>query len=158
MIELVKKPSNIETPNSISCSITWIDGRLLFKPEAKHSMLYYGICSYSKRIFAVTPRDYEKPLMITTIYASIVEEYCDRGRVCLDFKCPLNRFKKDDFLFMFKDAGSFTLGLPQNFGEAPLFFSEYPYAEIWEKFIIPITGGVLRFNPDGNPDGKVVIE
>ena len=144
----IETPKNIIAPNSISCSVTWVDGRIVFKDNKKYSLFYYGICSFSKNIFAITPRDYERPLMITTVYISPIEKYCDRAFSCLNLNCKLNQFDRDIFVNEFKDCGPFTLGLPRNIGEAPLWFTEPKWQELWSKMIIPIDGGVLRFKEE----------
>lgn len=156
MSEIIKKPANIDKPNSISCSVTWVDGRIIFKHNKKYSDFYYGICSFSKSIFAVTPLDYERATMISTIQVSPLEQYCERAFSCLNFTCKLNQFDRDIFVKEFKDCGPFTLGLPKDIGTKPLWFSEGDYTFFWGHFVIPETGGVLRFDEEG--EGKKIIQ
>lgn len=132
----------------ISVGVTWIDGRILFKRHTKYARFYYGICHYSKMIFAFTPLDYVRPLMIATIMVSHKEHFCERAGMCVNFTCPLNRFHKDIFAAAFKESGLFSLGTPQDFGNKPLWFNEGVYREKWKHFIIGVDGGVLRFNEE----------
>jgi len=141
-------PKNIVAPNAISCSITWVDGRILFKESAKQSNLWYGICSFSQKIWCVAPLDYEKITMITTIYASPHDKHCDKGKVCINFKCDMNRFSIDSFIEQFKDMGKETLGLPLDFGSKVLWFNEGVVGKKWKNFIIPVDGGALKFSED----------
>lgn len=152
--DLVLKKDPIST---VSVGITWVSGEILFDPEKKWSQFYYGIChsggstiEYSPAIFGVTPLDFERPLMLNTIRVSAPLQYCDRAYSCLHFKCPLNRFDKNVFLSEFGDCKEMTLGLPRNFGEEPLWFNEGEWLRFWTKMIIPVDGGILRFNEEGS--------
>lgn len=144
---LLQKPSGC-----IQVGITWIDGRILFKEHKKYAKIYYGICHYSKSIWAITPRDFEKPLGMLTINVEPTQMYCDRAYICLNFGCVLNRFDKMLFLNEFKDAGAFSLGLPNNLGVSPLWFNLPPYLTKWADFILKVTGGILAFN-----DGTIPV-
>ena len=133
----------IRVAGEISVGVTWIDGGFIFPQDEKWSQAFYGICHYSEGIFAFAPIDYEKVTMLTTIYVSPKFNYCDRADTCVYFDCICNRFKRDEFVKMFKDAGAFTLGLPQDIGRKPLWFNEGIYIKKWKYFIIPQTGGTL---------------
>jgi len=145
-------------PSTISCSVTWVDGRIPFfrsKYFDKLGRAWYGVCSFSRRIWAITPLDYDIPSLITTISVSPSENYCEKAYSCLYFDCQLNRFNRGMFEAEFKDCGSFSLGLPQDIGTKPLWFNEGKWATIWEKFIIPVVGGSLKF--DANKAKKLDI-
>ena len=144
-MEVISTPKNIIAPNAISVSVTWVDGKIIFKHNKKYSKFFYGLCAYSRGVFTITPSDYQNPLMITTISVSPIEKYCDRASSCLNFKCKLNQFNKNAFIAEFKDCGTFSLSLPNNIGAKPLWFSEGEYERFWGNFIIPIEGGILRF-------------
>ena len=135
-------------PNTVSIAVTWVDGRLIFKRDKKLSMTYYGICHYSEKVFLITPLDYIEPLMINTIGVSQSSNYCARQDTCLDFSCKLNKFKKDIFIQEFRDCGAFSLGLPSDMGNKPLWFSEGEWSTFFTKFIIPVTGGLLKFDEE----------
>jgi len=145
MKDTIKTPKNVMYHNAISCSTTWIDGRIIFKLNEKHSKFYYGICSFSRGIFAVTPSDYKRPTMIASIQVSPIERYCERAFSCLNFTCKLNQFDKGIFIDEFKDCGAFTLGLPRDIEKKPQWFSVGEFKDYWGKFIIPQTGGVLKY-------------
>jgi hypothetical protein len=144
-------------PNTISVSVTWIEGRLIFKENVKWSKCWYGICALNQGIFAISPLDYELPTMITTIRASFVEKYCERAFSCLDKTCPLNQFNKDIFLKEFADMGSFSLGLPEAMGDKVLWFSEGKWKDYWKKFIIPISGGILKFDENRAEKESIIL-
>lgn len=132
-------------PNTIDVGTTWVDGRIIFKLDKKWSEFWFGVCHYSKSVYAVTPRDYPKPTMMASIDVAPPSKYCERAESCLNFTCDLNRFSKDEFVKAFKDSGPFTLGLPLNLGEEPLWFSVGEWKDFWVKMIIPITGGKLEY-------------
>lgn len=142
--ELVKKKT--PAPNIISVGITWVDGRILFKKMTKWAIAWYGICHYSEGIFAITPADYQYPTMVTTILASPADNYCEKAGSCLHFKCILNRFHKGTFMKEFKGCGPFTLGLPHEFGVQELWFNSGKWKQVWKDMIIPIEGGILKFD------------
>lgn len=72
---------------------------------------------------------------------------CDRGKVCFDFKCKMNRFKKIHYVEEFADMGEFTLGLPQKIENMDaLWFNEGEYEHFWRNFVIPNSGGVLKYD------------
>lgn len=153
--DIIIKPKDL-VPDTISSSVTWLDGRIIFRRHNKKwAKFFFGICSFSGSIFAVTPRDYERPLMITTIKVSPSQNFCERAYSCLNFTCRLNRFDKNIFINEFKDCGGFTLGLPKDLGSKPLWFSEGDYTFYWRAFIIPESGGILRYNPD--KDNKIIL-
>ena len=142
--ELVDKKTTV--PNIINVATTWVSGGLLFKPTSKWSKMWMGVCHYSDMIWAISPIDYQYPTMVTTIFVSSVDHYCERAYTCLYFKCFLNKFNKNSFIKEFKDCGKFTLGLPSTFGEKTLWFNEEVMRDKWKGFKIPITGGILRFD------------
>ena len=142
-----RENKSIILPDNISCSVTWVDGRCIFKADRKFGQFYYGICSYSRKIWAITPLDYENATMITTINVAPISEVCDKGKVCFDFKCPLNRFKKKSYIEEFKDMGAFTLGLPQEIETMDeVWFNSGEYKNFWRNFVIPYSGGVLKYD------------
>ena len=139
---------NLIAPNAISVGVTWVSGKILFKHNKKYSQFYYGMCHYSKLIFAVTPLDYERPTMITTIAVSPFDKYCERSDTCLNIDCKLNRFDKNAFITEFKDCGEFSLSLPSDFGLKTPWFNDGQWKEFWGKFQLDVAGGVLRFDED----------
>lgn len=147
--DLVKQDVETKTkePNVISVGITWVDSRILFKPDTKWANIWFGICHYSDMVFAITPRDYEKPLMITTISVAPPDDYCEKAGSCLYFKCHLNRFNKDIFRSDFKDCGLFSLGMPLDFGARDIWFNIPPYSLKWKDFCLKPEGGQLRYDP-----------
>jgi hypothetical protein len=144
---MLKKPKkNIVLPDAISVGITWVSGKCIFKPETKWSQFYYGICHYSKRIWAITPLDYQNATLITTIQISELSKICSKSRSCFDFKCPLNRFTRNDYINEFVDVGAFSLSLPNNIESLDeIWFNAGEYRNFWKNFIIPISGGVLKY-------------
>jgi len=131
----------------ISVGVTWVDGRIVFREDKKWAKAYYAICHYSKRVWLMTPIDWEKSTMLATIYVSPSENYCEKAYMCLNFKCPFNRFDKKLFASEF-DAGEFTLGLPLNLGSNPLWFNTGKFIPFFEKLIISPEGGVLRYSEE----------
>ena len=144
---LIKKKT--VAPNTIDVALTWVNGKILFKQHTKQSQAWYGICHYSETVAILTPLDYDAPTMITSIHVAPPEEYCERAHSCLYFDCHLNRFDVKIFLKLFKDVGGSSLGMPMDVGTKPLWFNEHPYRANWKGFIIPITGGKLQYNPEG---------
>ena len=146
---MLEKPEKkkIVLSDSVSCSVSWVDGRCVFKPSSRFSQFYYGICSYGKGIWAITPRDYQQATMITSIDVAPYSGVCSRAKSCFHFKCHLNRFTKKDYISEFADMGAFTLGLPQNIErEDALWFNKDEYENFWAKFILPYTGGILKYD------------
>jgi len=137
---------SIKITNVISVGITWLDGRIVFKHTNKYSKFWYGICHFSEGIFAVTPLDYDIPTMLTTIKVAPPEKYCERAYSCLNTECKLNRFNRAVFLSEFKDVGEFSLGIPRNFVQKGFWANQGKWKKYWSKFIIPIVGGVLRYD------------
>jgi hypothetical protein len=132
--------------SSISVGCTWVEGKIVFKHTKKWSMFWYGICNFSGGIWAVTPLDYDRPTMITTIQVSPLEKYCEKGFVCMNTKCNLNRFNLDTYLAEFKDCGAFSLSIPKNFADTTPWFNEDKWLNFWRKLIISPEGGKLVFN------------
>jgi len=137
-----------KAPNIISCGITHVDGRLIFKLGKKWRNVYYSICHFSEHIFAISPIDYQYPTMVTTIYVSPVDGFCEKANSCLHFKCFLNKFNKDAFIREFKGCGVFSLGLPLSLGTKSLWFNDEneKWSRVWKDFIILRDGGILKFN------------
>ena len=144
--ERVEKRLILEPPGSIPFSVTWVDGRTLFKHNKKYSKAYYGICGHSRGVFAVTPLDWQRVTMLTTIMVEPLLMYCERADSCLNFTCLINKFDKASYVKEFKDVGAFSLGLPLNIGSKPLWWSEGKYRDFWGKLILPGTGGILKFD------------
>ena len=131
----------------ISVGVTWVDGRIIFKPSVKWAQVYYGICHFSKGVAFMTPIDWERATMISTIMVSIDSNYCEKSLVCLNFRCPFNQFDKKFYAKEF-DCGTFSLGLPQDIGTKVLWFNEGEYVDIFRKFIIAPNGGVLKYSEE----------
>ena len=133
---------------AVSVGITWVDGRVLFTPDkrAKQSKAWYGVCHYSHGVFAITPYDYEYPKLVTQIDVSNLENSCNKSASCLHFKCPKNRFTMEAFLEEFKDIGRTSLGLPNDFGDKPLWFNEGQWAIFWKKIAMHPEGGKIEFS------------
>lgn len=149
-MELFKKAKNIDHPNSISCGVTWVDSRILTDPNKRLSQKYFGICHYSEKVFAITPLDWQKATMITTIAVSPTENYCERSGMCLYFKCGLNTFNKDEFVSYFKDCGALSLGLPQDLGTKDLWMNTGRWGQVWAKLLAYFNtkpeGGTLKYD------------
>jgi len=153
--DLQKKPLNIEQPDFISVGVTWVSGKIFIKPHKPQSQLYYGICHYSDGIWAITPEDYQKPLMITTIIVTppnvqYAKPFCEKGHTCIHFDCILNRFDKDFFVNEFKGCGLFSLGLPKSLLEHKTqWFNERDKIEkFWKRMALKPEGGILRFSKE----------
>lgn len=146
------KNKGLGVRDMVSVSVTWVDGRIIFKTNVKWSNFYYGVCKYSEGVFAVTPLDFDAPTLITTIIVDPIQKYCDQAGSCLNLNCKLNRFNIPAFLTKFKDTGSFSLGLPNDFGKNDKkkdtynWFNCGAWKDVWKKFIIPETGGTLRYS------------
>lgn len=148
---LIKKKTKV--PNNISIGVTWIDGRIVFKLGKKWANIYIGVCHFTDLVWAATPLDYDKPTMITTIQVSPFDKYCERAHTCLCFECKLNRFDKGMFIEEFKDAGAFSLGLPQNIGKKPLWFNDGKWKHFWGRMIAQMKpeGGIMKYDPNRAP-------
>ena len=150
-----KRPLNLDNPDIISAGITWVDGRIIVNPTKPQSMLYYGICHYSCGIWAVTPLDFRKPLMITSIMIVPLTEYsrpfCEKGHACLNFGCPLNRFDAKAFASEFKDCGLFSLGLPRSILEKKeQWFNTPKMIAFWKDMRI--------ITKEKSPDSEMIID
>lgn len=136
----------------VSVGITWIDLRTVFKPDVRGSQFWIGVCHMTDRVMLWTPLDYEKPTMITTINVSPKEKYCEAAHYCVNFDCPLNKFMIEKFLDKFKDIGKESLGLPNKFGEEPLWFNDplNEWYDYWAKIIqaanMKPEGGRIEFS------------
>jgi len=144
--------------NSLSIGITWIDGRIIFKHGKKWGNAFYGVCHFSNKVWAITPLDWDKMTMVTTIKVSPTEDYCSRAFSCLAKTCILNRFDKFVYAAEFKDCGLFSLGLPNSFSDPNTtpWFAEGKYKDFWGKFVLQGSGGILRF--DENKAEKILNE
>jgi len=146
----------IQPVSVISVGITHVSGKLLFKDHSsKWARAFYSICHKGESIYALFPEDYLDPIMVTTILVDIPLKYCDKSKFCLDFKCDLSRFNREEYIKQFGNMGGFTLGLPSDFGSKPLWFNEGKWRGVWSKFIIPIDGGTLKY--DENKDKGNII-
>lgn len=142
--------------NVISCGSSWVDGRIIFKPNKKHAQFFYGICHYSDHCYAVSPLDWSDATMIKSINVSPSTGYCEKAQVCLHFDCrarlpwifKLNNFNKFSYANEFKDSGIFSLGLPKDIGTKTLWFNEGNWGAFWYKVIknYKPEGVVLTFN------------
>jgi hypothetical protein len=137
------KENKVSVAGAISVGITWVEGSIIFKPDEKFSKAWYGICHYSKAIFAFAPIDFRQVTMITTIEVSPKLMYCDRAGSCVYFACEMNRFRREAYFKMFEGLEAFSLGMPDDFGTKAVWFNEPPYLEKWQYFIIPVEGGTL---------------
>lgn len=144
--KLVNKKT--QAHNLISVGVTWVEGRALFKHTKKWSQFWYGICNFSGVIWAVTPLDYDRPTMITTIQVSPTENYCEKAYVCLNTKCSLNRFNIDMFVSEFKDCGAFSLSIPRNYADITPWFIDGPWLNFWKKLVISPEGGKIEFDEE----------
>lgn len=151
-----KQPKNIEHKDFISVSITWVDGRIPLDPSKIQAQAFYGICHWSCGIWAVTPLDFIKPTLITSFLitppmAKYSEPFCEKGHVCLDFKCPLNRFDPDLLVHEFKDCSLFSLGLPKSVLERKeQWFNTPKWKALWKEMRI--------MNRNGQSKGKYIID
>jgi len=146
-----------EKVNTGSVGVSWIDGRCIFNPTAKHAGIWFGICHYSNKVWAVAPIDFDRITAVNTIKVSFTEEYCEKAHVCLNFMCEgrnpvsgrtyrLNKFNKGMYVSEFKDVGFSSLGLRTDIGTKDLWFNEKKYN--WENIIKEFKpdGVVLKFN------------
>ena len=141
--------NRIHTPYEISVGITWVDGRVFMKHTSKYSKFWYGVCHLSHKIWMFCPNDYPEGSMITTILADLIIGKCDREKMCVNYKCQLNKFNRDYFISEFKGMGGMTLGLPYKMGEKAEWFNvSEKYTKIWDKAIELFTphGGHWRFD------------
>jgi len=145
--------------NIMSVGVTWVEGKLIFKEDKKWANFYYGVCHFSKGVFAITPLDYEQPtIAITTIIVDNVDSYCDRAYSCMNLHCNHNRFQLEVFLAEFAGMGAYSLALPKDFGrnedkkDQYNWFNEGKWKPYWgnilELFKVGIEGGVLRYSAE----------
>jgi len=153
----IEKQTNKPAVNLISVGVTWVDGKCLFRHDKKWSNAWFGLCNYSEMVWAISPKDYPYPLMITSFSVSPTEGYCEKAYTCLHFHCLLNRFNKNIFLAEFKDSGAFTLGLPTDIGSKPLWFNDGSVS--WKRLVISPEGGRLEYSEEkANRSGDKNIE
>jgi hypothetical protein len=134
--------------SSISCGITWFDGRIIFKDTKyfdRQGRFYYGICHFSNGIFVVTPLDHQLPTMLTTIMVSPTEGYCERAFSCIDIDCKLNKHDRGMFE---KDIGDFAKEFPRFKENKPYWFNNKEYRNYWGKHKIAVNGGILRYKEE----------
>lgn len=133
--------------NSINVGITWVDGRGFLKHKKRQSKGIYGICHFSKGVWAITPIDYDRPKGITSILVSPTEDYCSKAYSCLNTSCSLNRFNRAMFLADFKDCGAFSLGLPANF--KGMWCNEGEWVDFFARLVIQDpAGGTIDYDPE----------
>lgn len=137
--------------NIISVGITFVDGRIFFKPGSKYSKVYYAICHYSEGCFALVPQDWPKGKMITTIRVDRTVGFCTHADICLDFSCELNKFNKQRYASLL-GTGVYSLGLPNDLTLRSegviLWFNKDKWKELWPTLIIQGEGGYLEFNEE----------
>ncbi|MHA2403373.1 MAG: hypothetical protein ACXADH_10320 [Candidatus Kariarchaeaceae archaeon] len=141
---LIKKKT--EATSSISVGITWMDGRLFLKHSKIQSKGVYGICHFSRGVWAITPLDYHRPTGMTEIKASPTENYCSKAFVCLNLNCSLNQFNRAMFIAEFKDCGAFSLGLPSPF--QGMWCNEGKWKDFWKNYMIEPEGGTLKYDEE----------
>ena len=136
--------------NSTNYGVSWIDLRLVLNRTKRNSQFWVGICHLRNEVFLWTPLDYEKPVTaITGLDISPTENYCSEQHSCVNFKCPMNKFKKEVFMHIFKGLGRETLGLPQNFGpETDLWFNSGKWRTFWGKLLY-----LFNMKPEGGKMG-----
>lgn len=149
----MKVKESKRTKGLISIGVTWVDGRILVKPHKKQSQLYYGICHYPNAIWAVSPLDYQKTLMVMTIDMvppgdKYLPHFCERNYMCLNFDCILNKFDKNAFVEEFEGSGLFSLGFPRDIGTKTLWFNTKEMRLKWERFAMKPEGGILMFSEE----------
>ena len=141
--------SSILLQNIASIGITWVDGRVIFKNhELKWAKMYLGICHFQPSIWCITPRDYDRITFVTTIKVDPIAIYCERSHTCLDFKCELNRFNKEEYIKLFDGCGEFTLGMPSDFSTKDIWFNDpnLKWRYMWGKYALRPEGGTLRYD------------
>jgi len=131
----------------ISVGVTWVDGRVIFKPTSKYSRVYYGICHFSKRVAFMTPIDWEKATMLSTIMLSFDSNYCEKALVCLNFGCPFNRFDRKCFAKEF-ECGPYSLGFSRSLGQRTLWLHEGKWVKAFARFIMPPEGGAIQYSEE----------
>jgi len=150
---VVKKDKDLT--NLVSCGITWLDGRVIFKygNNKKYSQFYYGICHWTAGVFFFTPLDYIKPTIgMTTIKVDPIDKYCSLAHSCVNVDCKLNQFDLDVFVGQFEGMGGETLGLPKDFGKNPEkadkynWFNRGKWKHMWRNFVLEVTGGTIGFD------------
>ena len=174
MLDKIKE--KIPNTGSISVGITWIDGRCIFKPEAKHAQCWYGVCHFSDMVCSIAPIDYRDATMVKSIDVSPSEMYCEKAFTCLNFDCmsrhpisgapvKMNKFDKNLYVYEFKDVGFSSLGLRTNFGEETLWFNDrvtiggktIHFKTFWGNLIQPYKpqGAVLEYMEYQNSDMRL---
>lgn len=139
-----------KAPNTISVGITWVDGRILWKATSKLSKFFYGICHFSQAIFAITPLDFIKPTLVTTLMVSPYDNYCEKSYHCLDTECPLNKFNSGVFEMEYKKSDpDFVKSVCRKFSKGrTLWMNRKPDRDRWVNFKIGIYGGTLKYNEE----------
>jgi len=160
--EIKKGRENLKHPNSISVGVTWINGLAVFNEGTVWANVYFGVCHFSQKVFAVTPIDWMKPVhSIKEFFVDPLDQFCERAFTCLNFNCILNRFSKDMFLHEFKDVGYFTAGLPNDVGSKALWFNDKEYKTFWSKLLMKHgtmpEGGIIDVNPN-KEEGNLIIK
>jgi hypothetical protein len=136
-----------KAPNTISVGVTWVDGRIMFKHTGDLSKYWYGICHFSKAIWGVSPLDFIKPTMITTLLVSPADDYCEKAYFCLDTECPMNRFNPGIFEAEYKGADpewvkSVCRALPKR----TLWMNRKEDRARWAGFQLGVEGGTLKYD------------
>ena len=136
-----------KAPNTISVGITWVDGRIIWKHTSDMSKFWYGICHFSKAIWAVTPLDFLKPTMITTVLVAPHDDYCEKAYMCLDTGCPMNKFNPGIFTAEYKDADpEFVKSVCRALPKKTFWMNRDEDRERWAGFVIGIEGGTLKYD------------
>lgn len=138
--------------NSTNYGVSWIDLRLVLNRTKRNSQFWVGICHLRNEVFLWTPLDYETPITaIPSLEISPRENYCSEQHSCINFKCPINKFKKDVFLSVFHGLGRETLGLPRDLGpQTELWFNseESQWHLFWGKLLY-----LFKMKPEGGKMG-----
>lgn len=138
-----------KVPNTISCGVTWVDGRILWKHTSNLAKFNYAICHFSSAIWAVTPLDFVKPTMLTTNMVAPADNYCERAFYCLDTKCPLNRFNPGVFEAEYKEADpEFVKSVCRALPKKTLWMNEGEDRARWRGFQLGAEGGTLKYSEE----------
>ncbi len=134
-------------PNMVTIGITWVDGRLLWKHTGKLSKFNYAICHYSLGIWSVTPLDFVKPTMLTSLMVAPADDYCEKAYSCLDTGCNLNRFNAGVFETEWKEIDpEFVRSVCAALPDKTLWMNKDAERQRWQHFALRPQGGTLKYD------------
>ncbi len=142
-----------KAPNTISCGVTWVDGRVMFKHTGNLAKFWYGICHYSKAIWAVSPLEWVKATMITTLLVAPADDYCEKAYHCLDTGCDMNKFNPGIFEAEYKEIDpEFVKSVCRALPKKTLWMNEKADRERWAGFQLGAEGGTIKYDEERGKD------